>query len=92
MLIAEHREIKRIPNCIKSGKFLMKGIPNKFTLGSGHVKFFYDKISYLKTDTIEFMQSASNAVLRLHATPVVLIIFQRSTWVTIQKLVTTGSF
>lgn len=49
MLIAEHREIKRIPNLIKSGKFDMKGQPNKFTLGTGHVKFFYDKIGFLKS-------------------------------------------
>jgi deoxyribonuclease (pyrimidine dimer) len=46
-LIAEHREIKRIPNSIKSGKAIIKNIPNKFTLGVGHVKFFYDKLGYL---------------------------------------------
>lgn len=48
MLIAEHREIKRIPNAIKSGKAVVKDIPTRFTLGTGHVKFFYDKLSYLK--------------------------------------------
>lgn len=48
MLIAEHREIKRIPNCIKSGRYSMDGIPSRFTLGTGHVKFFYNKIKYLK--------------------------------------------
>lgn len=47
-LIAEHREIKRIPNCIKKGRFSLKGQPSTFTLGTGHVKFFYDKINYLK--------------------------------------------
>ncbi len=47
-LIAEHREIKRIPNCIAKGKYNMEGIPNKFKLGSGHVKFFYNKLLYLK--------------------------------------------
>ena len=47
-LIAEHREIKRIPNVIKSGKFSMAGQPTQFTLGTGHVKFFYDKILFLK--------------------------------------------
>lgn len=46
-LIAEHREIKRIPNVIKSGKFNMHGKPDTFTLGAGHVKFFYDKQLYL---------------------------------------------
>ena len=47
MLIAEHREIKRIPNQIKSGRFIMKGQPDNFTLNKGHVKFFYDKLGYL---------------------------------------------
>ena len=47
-LIAEHREIKRIPNCIAKGKYNMEGQPDRFKLGKGHVKFFYDKLSYLK--------------------------------------------
>lgn len=46
-LLAEHREIKRIPNLIKKGKFNIKGQPKNFTLGTGHVKFFYDKLLYL---------------------------------------------
>ena len=47
-LIAEHREIKRVPNVIKSGRYSMKDQPESFTLGTGHVKFFYDKLLYLK--------------------------------------------
>ena len=47
-LLAEHREIKRIPNMVKSGRAKIKDLPNKFTLGKGHVKFFYDKLGYLK--------------------------------------------
>lgn len=47
MLIAEHREIKRIPNTIKSGKAVIKDIPDDFRLGTGHVKFFYNKLLYL---------------------------------------------
>lgn len=46
-LIAEHREIVRIPNTIKSGKAVVKDIPEKFTLGKGHVKFFYNKLKFL---------------------------------------------
>ena len=46
-LLAEHREIKRIPNSIKKGKFNLNGIPNEFKLGAGHVKFFYNKLGYL---------------------------------------------
>ena len=47
-LIAEHREIKRIPNSISKGKYNMTNIPEKFKLGEGHVKFFYNKLKYLK--------------------------------------------
>ena len=46
-LLAEHREIKRIPNCVAKGKYNMDGIPDRFKLGKGHVKFFYDKLYYL---------------------------------------------
>lgn len=52
-LLAEHREIKRIPNMVKSGRAKMNGIPPKFTLGKGHVKFFYDKLKYLLERYIE---------------------------------------
>jgi len=46
-LLAEHREIKRIPNHLrKFGLKSLKGAPNKFKLGRGHVKFFLDKGSY----------------------------------------------
>lgn len=47
-LLAEHREIKRIPNTIRSGKAKLTGIPKTFSLGKGHVKFFYNKLSYLQ--------------------------------------------
>jgi len=46
-LLAEHREIKRIPNAIAKGKYNLDNIPDKFTLGTGHVKFFYNKLLYL---------------------------------------------
>ena len=46
-LVAEHREIKRIPNCVAKGKYNMEGIPDEFKLGKGHVKFFYNKLLYL---------------------------------------------
>jgi deoxyribonuclease (pyrimidine dimer) len=44
-LIAEHREIKRIPNSIHKAKLVF--IPKQFCLGPGHVRFFYDKGKYL---------------------------------------------
>jgi len=46
-LIKERIELLRIPNTIKNGKAVVKDIPRKFTLGTGHVKFFYDKLGYL---------------------------------------------
>ncbi len=46
-LLAEHREIKRIPNVIKSGKFHLENAPKNYVLGTGHVKFFYDKLWFL---------------------------------------------
>ena len=48
-LLAEHREIKRIPNQISKGRYRLEGQPEKFCLGTGHVKFFYDKLGYLHT-------------------------------------------
>jgi hypothetical protein len=47
-LIKERIELLRIPNAIKSGKAVVKDIPKSFTLGVGHVKFFYDKLGYLQ--------------------------------------------
>lgn len=49
-LLAEHREIKRLPFClheaIRTGS--IKDIPNKFVLGKGHVKFFLDKMLFCR--------------------------------------------
>lgn len=49
-LIAELRELPRIFTAvnkrIEKGK-LFDDIPEKFTLGTGHTKFFYDKLSFL---------------------------------------------
>lgn len=45
-LIAEHREMKRIPNQVKSGKVKVKHI-DTFRLGTGHVHFFTDRLGYL---------------------------------------------
>lgn len=50
-LIAEHREIKRIPNHLAKhwSRLFKNGIeslPKEFTLGKGHVLFFIDKGAY----------------------------------------------
>lgn len=48
-LLSEHREIKRLPYCLR--KAIVSGsidkIPVKFTLGKGHVLFFLDKMSFI---------------------------------------------
>ena len=48
-LIKERIEILRIPNAIKSGKAKvnLSKIPTTFTLGTGHVVFFYNRLKYL---------------------------------------------
>jgi deoxyribonuclease (pyrimidine dimer) len=48
-LIKERIEILRIPNSIKSGKAKvnLSKIPSMFTLGTGHVVFFYPRLKYL---------------------------------------------
>ncbi len=44
-LLAEHREIKRLPAVFAKNPN-PRGIPKEFTLGTGHVKFFLDKGKY----------------------------------------------
>ncbi len=48
-LLAEHRELTRIPNCLLTGrlKYNYPDRPLKYTLGKGHVKFFTNKLGYL---------------------------------------------
>lgn len=48
-LQAEAFELMRIPNAIDKGKANLSHIPTVFKLGSGHVKFFYDKLQYLSS-------------------------------------------
>jgi len=47
-LLAEHRELKRIPNKILSGVAKTFGGVPKYTLGKGHEIFFRDKLTYLR--------------------------------------------
>lgn len=48
-LLAEHREIKRIPNAVAAGRYNLGAVPEEFCLGRGHVAFFYNKLLYLRT-------------------------------------------
>jgi deoxyribonuclease (pyrimidine dimer) len=53
-LVAELHEIMRLPGNLRQslsrkGKpFSMSEIPNTYTLGTGHVKYFYNKFGFLK--------------------------------------------
>ena len=47
-LLAEHRELTRIPNNIIKGKYSLSGVPSEYVLGAGHVKFFYNRMGFLK--------------------------------------------
>ena len=51
-LVAEYREILRtnalaIKRARKEGESMLSNIQQSFTLGSGHVTFFYDKLLYI---------------------------------------------
>lgn len=48
-LLAEHRELTRIPNGIASGRYDPNcAKPADYVLGAGHVKFFMDKLAFLR--------------------------------------------
>ena len=53
-LVAEYREITRLPGNLKQSlnrktkSFQLTEIPSQYTLGKGHVKFFYDKMLFLQ--------------------------------------------
>jgi len=47
-LLAEHRELTRIPNAVARGRFSLAGQPADYKLGEGHVRFFFDKLAFLK--------------------------------------------
>lgn len=53
-LVAEYREIMRLPGNLqkslsrKTKPFSEEEIPTEYTLGKGHVMFFYNKFKYLQ--------------------------------------------
>lgn len=46
-LMAEHREMKRIPNSILAGRLTVGAVTGSFVLSTGHVRFFTDKLKWL---------------------------------------------
>lgn len=62
LLLAEHREIKRLPKVLEkslSTRGLCK-IPESFVLGPGHVKFFMDKMKFIRQRYIEIYNECVN--------------------------------
>ena len=47
-LLAEHRELTRIPNAVGKGRYSLAGQPADYKLGTGHVRFFFDKLAFLQ--------------------------------------------
>lgn len=49
-LLAEWRELTRIPNGLLSGRLKcdLKNVPEQYCLGKGHVHFFTDKLWWLR--------------------------------------------
>lgn len=47
-LLAEYRELTRIPNRVAKGPVSLEGQPADYVLGTGHVRFFYDKLLFLR--------------------------------------------
>jgi len=47
-LLAEVRELPRIPNAVLKGRYNIIGAPTEYTLGTGHVRMFYNRLGFLK--------------------------------------------
>lgn len=47
-LLAEHRELTRIPNAVARGRFDLMGQPADYKLGAGHVRFFFNRLLFLQ--------------------------------------------
>lgn len=61
-LLAEHRELTRIPNSLVSNKYKLEPwkIPAEYILGTGHVTFFLDKIDFLFERYLKLHQECLN--------------------------------
>jgi deoxyribonuclease (pyrimidine dimer) len=46
-LLAETRELPRVPRAVLAGRYSLASMPERYTLGTGHVRFFYNKLGYL---------------------------------------------
>lgn len=46
-LVAEYREIVRVFALVRNAQYKPVQMPKEYTLGTGHVKFFYDKLGFI---------------------------------------------
>jgi deoxyribonuclease (pyrimidine dimer) len=79
-LIAEYREIfmvgSSLQRSLKSKNWNPKDIPIKFTLNTGHVKFFYDKGKYLSNRYDELRTEMKARGM----TPDITRVFKKEQW------------
>lgn len=62
-LLAEHREIKRLPSVYlkrKNSKIGLNGLPERFTLGTGHVLFFVNKPKFTSDRYLDIRNECLN--------------------------------
>lgn len=48
-LMAEYHELPRIVNAVLDSRVSVENVPSKYVLGTGHVKFFSNKLYFLYT-------------------------------------------
>lgn len=71
-LMAEYREMPMVPAALrrslrtKSVDEVLKSIPKDFTLNTGHVRFFYDKLYYLNVRYHQLVMMLSYRGYTLH--------------------------
>lgn len=46
-LLAEYRELTRIPNAVARGRYKLDGQSADYKLGEGHVRFFFTRMQFL---------------------------------------------
>lgn len=59
-LIAEYRELPRVFTLALKAYGKPVKIPSNYVLGTGHVKFFYDKLKFLEQRQIALVQECKN--------------------------------
>lgn len=65
-LMAEYHESIRVFGYVLKSKSIPSDIPSHYCLGKGHVKFFFNKISYLLKRYKEINQELTNHGYRLN--------------------------